>query len=55
MVDSQTQVAWFGLRTSGEVGAECCHGDKLHQFHVGYVAKTAVIRVNSSHLKKVSK
>lgn len=54
MVDSQTQVAWLRLRTSGQVRAKCCHCDELHQFHIGHVAKTAVIGVNSSHLEKVN-
>lgn len=54
VVDGQAQVAWLGLGTSGQVGAKCCHCDELHQFHIGHMAKTAVIRVNSSHLKKVS-
>lgn len=52
MVDSQTQVAWLRLRTSGQVGAKCCHCDELHQFHIGDMAKTAVVRINSSHLEK---
>lgn len=54
MVDSQTRAAWFWLRTSGQIRTKCGHCDKLHQFHVGHVAKTAVIRVNSSHLEKMS-
>lgn len=54
VVDGQTQVAWLGLGTRGQVGAKRCHCDELHQFHIGHVAKTAVIRVNSSHLKRVS-
>lgn len=53
MVDSQTQAAWFWLRTSGQVGTKRGHCDELHQFHIGHVAKTAVIRVNSSHLEKM--
>lgn len=54
VIDSQTRAAWFRLRTRGQVRAKCGHCDELHQFHIGHVAKTAVIRVNSSHLEKMN-
>lgn len=54
MVDSQTQIAWLKLRTSGQVRAKCCHCDELHQLHIGHVAEAAVIRVNASHLERLS-
>jgi hypothetical protein len=52
VVHSQTQVAWLGLRTSGQVGAKRCHGDELHQLHVRHVTKATIIGVNASHLER---
>lgn len=55
VVDCQTQVAWLRFRTGGQVGAKRRHCNELHQFHVRHVTKTTIIRVNASHLERVSK
>lgn len=55
VVHSQTQVAWLGLRTSGQVGAKCRHCNELHQFHIRHMTKATIVGINSSHLERVNK
>lgn len=50
VIHIQIQAQGIQLRARGEVSTKSGHGNEFHQFHIGDVAKAAIIGVDTAHL-----